>query len=486
MRFFFEDGSSQKQSDKFRFFNSPPQTLDYALSLVLNGLLHSARETTGSQTLDYFNVFLAPFAKQTESARLKESLLSFMLNVNQHVKAVLGIELVMPDFLADKPAIGASGSATGKYGDFLGESQLLASIVLEVLTELSAVRPLLSPSVIMKIRPEVNSDQRARALMLKAHHLASERGMVCFANIGAGNLKTASFGGSGFKLQSDLTGDWEIDTLRSGVLGTIAINLPRIVYESQGDEVKFAEILDERLEMTSRAFDIKHAAVKQHGEKLLPFLMQNTNGDQYFRLANSLRLVNFVGFREMLEAIPRKTDSKDAKAVKRVDSIVRCISECARRSGRKGRKRLFPVMLPDDEASERLAQLDVDRYGLGKVKYSGTRERPFYSTIRAYPFEGNNTLIENSQVEHDLKGVLDGGSLSVIDLGDDPRTPDELCNLSMHVAEKGLSEFLTYDRRLTYCSNCRKSWFGTLAKCPSCGSVGTLVACDRFPLARIK
>jgi ribonucleoside-triphosphate reductase len=258
------------------------------------------------------------------------------------------------------------------------------------------------------------------------------------------------------------------------------------VYESQGDEVKFAEILDGRLEMTSRAFDIKHAAVKQHGEKLLPFLMQNTNGDQYFRLTNSLRLVNFVGFKEMLEAIPKKTDSKDAKAVKRADSIIHCIAECARRSSRKGRRRLFPVMLPDDEASERLAQLDVDRYGLGKVKYSGSREKPFYSTVRAYPFDGNNTLTENSQVEHDFRSALEGGCLSVIDLGDDPRTPDELCNLSMHIAEKGLSEFFTYDRKLTYCSNCRKSWFGTLAKCPSCGSVGTLVAYDRFPLARIK
>lgn len=283
-----------------------------------------------------------------------------------------------------------------------------------------------------------------------------------------------------------MTGDWEIDTLRSGVLGVVAVNLPRIVYESQGDEAKFAEILDERLEMASRAFDIKHAAVKQHGEQLLPFLMQSTNGDQYFRLANSLRLVNFVGFREMLEAIPRKADFKDAKTVKSADGIVRCIAECTRRSGRKGRKRLFPVVLPDDEASERLAQLDVDRYGLGKVKYSGSRERPFYSTIRVSPFDGNNTLIENSQVEHDFRSLLEGGSLAVIDLGIDPRTPDELLSLTMHVAENHLSGFFTFDRKLTYCSNCRKSWFGALAKCPSCGSVGTLVAYDRFPLSRVK
>jgi anaerobic ribonucleoside-triphosphate reductase len=46
--------------------------------------------------------------------------------------------------------------------------------------------------------------------------------------------------------------------------------------------------------------------------------------------------------------------------------------------------------------------------------------------------------------------------------------------------EKQTAEFFTYNRRVTYCSNCRKSWFGSLHKCPSCGSMGTLVTFDRF------
>jgi anaerobic ribonucleoside-triphosphate reductase len=41
-------------------------------------------------------------------------------------------------------------------------------------------------------------------------------------------------------------------------------------------------------------------------------------------------------------------------------------------------------------------------------------------------------------------------------------------------------EFFTYNRKITYCSNCKKSWFGTLHKCPSCGAMSTLVKFDRF------
>lgn len=485
MRFFFEDGNLQKLSNRFKFFNSPPQSFESALSLVLNSLLHSGHETTGTQTLDYFNVFLAPFVKGTEPARLKESLISFILSVDQHVRATLCLELVIPDFIVGKPAIGASGGVVGKYGDFLGDCQLLASIILDVLIELSAVKPLLSPTVIVKVRPNAKTEQRARALLLKAHHLASERGIVYFANLDNGT-KMSSFGGSGFRISADLTGDWELDTIRSGVLGVVAVNLPRIMYEIQGDEAKFAEILDERLEMVSRAFDIKQAAVKKHGEKLLPFLMQKSNGDQYFRLANSLRLVNLIGLREMLEAFPKKAAEKNPKAAKPAENILRCITERFSRDGKKGRRRLSAVVLSDDEASERLAQLDVDRYGLGRVKYSGSRERPFYSTIRAHPFDGNTMLIDMLSVEKDLRSLAAGGTLSVIDLGVDSRTPDELLSVSLEVAEKGLSEFFTYDRRLTYCKNCGKSWFGELAKCPSCGSVGTLVNYDRFPLAHVK
>ena len=37
------------------------------------------------------------------------------------------------------------------------------------------------------------------------------------------------------------------------------------------------------------------------------------------------------------------------------------------------------MVLGDAEAADRLAQLDIDKYGVAKVKFSGTREKPYYS-----------------------------------------------------------------------------------------------------------
>jgi len=53
-------------------------------------------------------------------------------------------------------------------------------------------------------------------------------------------------------------------------------------------------------------------------------------------------------------------------------------------------------------------------------------------------------------------------------------------SVTKQLFEKQTAEFFTYNRKITYCSNCKKSWFGTLHKCPSCGTISTVVTFDRF------
>jgi anaerobic ribonucleoside-triphosphate reductase len=157
--------------------------------------------------------------------------------------------------------------------------------------------------------------------------------------------------------------------------------------------------------------------------------------------------------------------------------------EFKHRIGRKHGKRVFTAILRSLEASERLVQLDIEKYGIARVKFSGTRERPFYSTTRRlqlhvgdFPYIPSETL----EVEQRLKGLNAGANLNIIELEDKEYKPEELMNLTGQLFEKQAVEFFTYSRRITYCTNCRKSWFGALHKCPSCGSMSTLVMFDRF------
>ncbi|MFZ0966593.1 MAG: anaerobic ribonucleoside-triphosphate reductase [Candidatus Bathyarchaeia archaeon] len=481
LRFFFQNGLNLEEINVLQSSYSPPQNLESALSIAFNVLLHSVKEIDETQTIDYFNVFLAPFVKGMDFSEIKEALRLFIANINQHVNASLGLELTIPDFIADKPAFGPSGKHVGKYADFFEESQILASLIFEIFAEESVRKPLFNPKIILKMRPETFADEKAKAMLLKAHQLASEKGLPYFANMLEKDQKYSVFSSSGFRLKADLNGDWEIDTLRTGCLGYVTINLPRITYESGKDKTKFFEIFRERFEMATRALEIKDRALKQHGKGLLPFLMQSVNGDHYFRLENCSRIINLAGLKEALEAFNEKSIREDEKKLEFAEEIMQNILAYIQKIGRKRGKRLSTAIMLDFEASERLVQLDIERYGIAKVRFSGTREKPFYSTISKLILQDGKISPEPSILERKMRG-LHGGNLTVIDLGEVEHKPDELMSLTKQIFEVYNMEFLTYNRKLTYCVNCKRSWFGLLHKCPSCGSTSTLTVFDRFAL----
>ncbi len=480
LRFFLRNGLNLEKIDAFQPLYSPPKTLDSALSMIFSVLLHSAKETVETQTIDYFNVFLAPFAKNLDPTEVKEALRSFIFNVAQHVDAALSLELAVPDFIADKSAFGQLGKVVGNHKDFTEESQLLASLILDIFAEESVQKPLFNPKIIVKIRSETLTDPRAKALLLKAHNLASEKGVPYFANLLEKNLEHSVFSASGSRFDADLSGDWEVDTLRTGCLGYVTVNLPRIVYDCEKDKAKFLELLKDRLEMASRALDIKHNTLKQHGEASLPFLMQTVDGDQYFRLSNCSRLISFAGIGEAAEAFCGKTIHEDDAAMKFADEMAQNIWDFIRKIGRKHGKRLLPAVLPSHEASVRLARLDMERCGIGRIRFSGTRERPYYSTICTLTIQGGKVPQQFMMAEQTLHGLHVGGNLAVLELGEVEMKPDDLMALTRQFVEEYGMKFFAYNRRLTYCTRCKRSWFGLLHKCPSCGAIGTLTVFDRF------
>jgi anaerobic ribonucleoside-triphosphate reductase len=140
-------------------------------------------------------------------------------------------------------------------------------------------------------------------------------------------------------------------------------------------------------------------------------------------------------------------------------------------------------MLSNPDASERLAQLDIDRFGIAKVKYSGTREKPYYSTAKRFQVKAGEPLsipLEIVETAQKMKGLNAGGSFCILDLGDTQFKPEPLMELTRHLIENPIFEFFTYNRITSFCDNCKNSWYGTLHKCPSCGSMSKLATFDRF------
>ncbi|MGD0406528.1 MAG: anaerobic ribonucleoside-triphosphate reductase [Candidatus Bathyarchaeia archaeon] len=480
LRFFFQNGL--KLDNPLKIPMEPPSNLESALAIAFNVLLHANKETNRIQTCNYFNVFLAPFAKGVETAKIKESLRLFILNLNQHVEATLVLELSIPKLTAEKEATGPQGKICGKYGDFAQESQLLASLIIEVFEEESSKKPLLNPKLVIKINKDTLADENAKAVLLKAHRLAAERGTPYFANMTKKEGENIAFSPSGVKLAPDLTGEWETDTLRTGCLGCVTINLPRIAQESEKDKNKFFDLVRERFELAARALGIKNNALKQFGKNSLPFLLKSSSGDTYFRLENCSRIINLAGFREAVEAFTEKSINSE-ESRKFAEETIQNILAFKQKIGRKHGKRLYPVILSSSEASERLAQLDIEKYGVAKVKFSGTREKPYYSTAKRFQVKAGETLCippEMLETAQKMKGLNAGGTLAIIELEGTEFKPEALMDLTRRLIENQSLEFFTYNRIVSFCDNCKKSWFGTLHKCPSCGSMSALATFDRF------
>jgi anaerobic ribonucleoside-triphosphate reductase len=254
------------------------------------------------------------------------------------------------------------------------------------------------------------------------------------------------------------------------------------VHESEKDKNKFSEILKERCELAARALKIKYLGLRQHGKSALPFITQRSNGDTYFRLENCSRIINLAGFRETVETFCEQSINNQ-ESVKFAKELVQTLLAFEHKFSRRHGKRLFSATLHSFEASVRLAQLDVEKYGVAKVKFSGTRENPFYSTTKRFSLQvGSSPYIvsESMETEQNLKGLNAGGSLSIIELESGDCKPEELMKFTERMVENESLEFFTYNRVITYCDNCKKSWVGVLHKCPSCGSMSSLTTFDRF------
>jgi anaerobic ribonucleoside-triphosphate reductase len=206
--------------------------------------------------------------------------------------------------------------------------------------------------------------------------------------------------------------------------------------------------------------------------------MHSANGDQYFRIENSARLINLIGLKETSETIGGKSIYEDENSLNFASKIVKHVLEFLPRGRHEGR--LLPSALPWADASERLAKQDIERFGVAKVRFLGTREKPYYSVYSRINLQNWENRLRILGVEKELYEPLVGGNLTVLELGEAAYTPETLFMLTKKLAEDYKLRFFTYNRNLTYCSQCRKSWFGTLQKCPICCSVNTLTTLTRF------
>jgi len=483
LRFFLQYGLSFERPNFAKASYPPPKSFAAALSAVSHLLRVASTEVMNEQALDYFNVFLAPFIVGVETDKIREDLRLFLLDLNHSLaadgtslNASFGLEFTIPNFIQEKKAIGQNANTVGSYADFTDESRRLLSLLLEVMREESQSRPIFNPSFVLKIRPEALESSECGTLLFNAHCLAAEKGLPYFANLLWKKQECTSYTATGMRLSDDWKKDWELDTLRTGSIDNVILNLPRLTCEAKGDRTELLKLLDEQLEMALRALEIKYRTLKRRrSEGLLPFLTRKARGDQYFRLENSSRQISLVGLDEAARCFTEKSIHEDENALEFAEEITQYTSDFVKKYARRPETRPTLALVPCHEAANRLAQLDVERYGWADVRARGTKEHPFYTDLVAVPPEASISWQERLKVEERFHQLATGGHLALLQLAEMEQDPDELLAMTKQIAATCKVGLFAFSRNLTYCGRCQASFFGQLLKCPSCGSVDALI-----------
>jgi len=477
LRFFFKNGLNLELFNELSLESPPPKTFEAALSTIVKLARLGSEEAISEQCIDYFNIFLAPFAKGLSLEETKKKLEAFLLNINQTlnhegkpINLSLGIELTVPEFLSEKEAVGRDGF----YGDYGKESQLVALALLEAISKLSKQKPIFNPAPVIKLR-STKFDEEGNRIFLQANLLAAENGLPCFANLLNKDNKHSSFAANGLILKADWHGDWELDTLRNGCLGNVILNLPRIAYESEGDQDVFWKKLNEQLEMASRALEIKFRNVRGRiHEGALPFLAQKTNGDSYFRLGNSVRLVSCTGLSEAVYSLTKEHSFESSEALTLAEQICKHVANYTKRASKKPETRLLSALSSNLNVAQRFAELDVERYGWAKVRSAGGKRYCYYSEATTPLNNVEVSLNEALKIGGKIRKACGCEGLFLIQLPDKEISTETLSSFTKRIIEDSSITFFTYNRNLTYCRNCHKTYYGLSAKCPFCGLADAL------------
>jgi len=450
-----------------------PKTFAEAINITTSMLRFFEYEVSGEQGVDYFNIFLSPYATKKPVEDIKKTLKILLLELsNIGLKSFsgvsLGLEVTVPQHLKNLPIIGLEGSPQLTYGDYEDEAQKILNLLLEVFLEICEKKPLFNPHLILKIRPGCLGAKYDDVLE-KAHKIAADYGLLYVANLVREQDEFSSYLANGEKVNVDWKMDWEIDTLRVCCLNNISINLPRIAYEARRDDNKFFDGIERVVELTGEVLNVKMREIdKRFKENILPNFSSVVDGETYGRLDNFFGLISVVGLAEAIKFHLGYDIYEDLMPQNFALELVEHLINKVNAVSKKLNLRIYISQVSDAEASQKMAEQDVKLYGFSEVNVQGDAENPYYTFNSVIPDNVEISLDDRLRLEEKFHSIFNGGHLLRIPLIGE-YSSEELLKKTKEICGGYNVGFYVYDYVISYCGYCKKTFKGFKQKCPICG-----------------
>jgi ribonucleoside-triphosphate reductase (formate) len=424
----------------------PAKHFNAALGQIVNFLGTMQNEWAGAQAFSSFDTYLAPLAAKDGLTyeEIKQSIQEFVFAINATSRwgnqvpfTNITLDWVVPEDLKDQPVIYGGKYLEGEtYKDFQKEMDMINRAYIEVMTKGDMNGRIFTfPIPTYNITSDFNWDSENANLLFE---MTAKYGIPYFQNFINSTLNPGDVRSMCCRLQLNLkelmskTGGLFGSGEKTGSIGVVTINLPRLGYAAKNEEQLFAK-LDELLYLAKESLEIKRKEVSKNMEAgLLPW------SKRYLGTLNfHFSTIGLVGMHECcLNFIKEGVDSEKGKAfaVKVMDFFRDRLAIFQEETGHIYNLEATPA----EGTAYRLARLDKRYYP--DIISSG-KDKPYYTNSSQLPVDYTEDIFETLTHQDDLQIKYTGGTVVHVFVGERIKSA-EAC--------KKLAKKIAYNFRLPY------------------------------------
>ena len=244
-------------------------------------------------------------------------------------------------------------------------------------------------------------------------------------------------------------------------LQSLAINLPRLAYESNKDETYFRARLALLIKPAVAALSMRKKTLTDLTRKgMIPALANST---QFMQRGSANLIVNLIGLHESVADILGHEDSNSCFEV--VQKVIKTSVDVATEKGKQSGDDVGISMITDDSAS-RFAALDTEKYGKTLESNIGS----LYSQGVTIPGVDMINMKKESMIIKEcnmMEKLLNGGLSVNMDLN------GSMNDVDVKAAIGSAADMLIFFRprmKVYVCGNCGQKSIDAIDKCSTCKS----------------
>ena len=437
---------------------------------------------------DAVNLFFAPYLVGLSDREVHQLAQMLIYEFSQQAVARGGQAIFtdinlyweVPKHFEEVEAIGPGGTFTGKtYAEYAPEAQRFVWALFDVYREGDAVgRPFFFPKPLVHITEKFFQTPGHMEFLHHICDIAAEKGNTYFVFDRGNTAKISECCRLSFKLeQSDLDDAKQPWRMRYCALQNVTLNLPRLAYQSGGNDTNlFAKIQEVfgkavKAHLEKRKFLESLLALGDGGP--LALLTMNQDGEPYLRMHRVTNLIGMVGLNEMVQIHKGQQLHESDEAIRFGLKVIAYMKLLCDKMSQKHNMRFVLEQTPAESTAYRFAKLDLREFSprSGHVVKGDISRGEIYYSNSTYLNVGNvMNPIDRVFKEGLFHPLIEAGALTHIWMGESRPSKESLANFVMKVFRNTENEQIAFSPEFTTCTDCGRTARGLNETCVYCGS----------------